>query len=444
MAKVGGLNTTDTTGIIFSSIAGIDTTHPGIALFSYSDPLDTSKCEWISYTSINPSTYELQGVVRGCEGFSAHNHDNGCAIAFPISKSHINDINDILNGVNTIYPASLARQALINGNFDVWQRGTSGTTFTDGVSMFVADRWYDSADDDGGTKPTITRSQQLLISGDISNAFYYSRLAMDGAGTSLGVNSYHVYIQKVEHGVRNLCGLNKSVTVSFWARSDIVNKRICPTLRQNYGTGGSPSSAEVIKGTPITLTTSWVKYTATFTTNTLVGKTFGTDLNDYLGLFIYHEWGTTWGNTYVKTSVTAETYGNGYIDIAQVQLCAGDVALPFMPKNYDEELKNCEKFYEKSYSLSVNPATDTESGCISFVTPSTTLQISIPYRTRKRSVTTPTIYTKAGVSGKIRDITAGSDVTPAGIVAGETGFIIYGSSTANHVYEFHYITESEL
>jgi len=94
MAKVGGLNLTDTTGICLASIAGISTDKPGIALFSYSNPLDITVCEWITYTSINSSTYELNGVTRGGEGFPAHSHNNGCSIAFPISASHINNLND--------------------------------------------------------------------------------------------------------------------------------------------------------------------------------------------------------------------------------------------------------------------------------------------------------------------------------------------------------------
>lgn len=91
LSKIGGLNSTDTAGIVLGSVAGIDITKPSIALLTYSDPLDTSKCEWISYTSINGSN-ELVGVIRNAEGFGSHSHGNGCAIAFPLSKSHINNL----------------------------------------------------------------------------------------------------------------------------------------------------------------------------------------------------------------------------------------------------------------------------------------------------------------------------------------------------------------
>lgn len=102
LSKVGGLNASATTGITLQSVAGIfDTTKPGIALFNYSDPLSTTVCEWIPFTSINSTTKTLVGVTRGGEGFSAKTHDNGVTVAFPHSKSHINEIADLVKGVKT-------------------------------------------------------------------------------------------------------------------------------------------------------------------------------------------------------------------------------------------------------------------------------------------------------------------------------------------------------
>lgn len=87
----GGINNSQTTGIIIASVSGLDITKPGIALANYADPLNTNIAEWITYTSINGSN-ELQGVTRGAEGFSAKAHSNGVSIAFPISESHINNL----------------------------------------------------------------------------------------------------------------------------------------------------------------------------------------------------------------------------------------------------------------------------------------------------------------------------------------------------------------
>jgi len=96
LASVGGITDSATSGIILQSITNIDVDNPGVACLSYTDPLDTSKAEWITYTSINNSTKELNGVTRGAEGYAAKAHDNGVTVAFPISKSHINNLNTAL------------------------------------------------------------------------------------------------------------------------------------------------------------------------------------------------------------------------------------------------------------------------------------------------------------------------------------------------------------
>jgi len=88
----GGLDISQTTGIVIQAVSGLDITKAGVACLTFADPINTSTAEWITYTSINGSN-ELQGVVRGAEGFSAKTHSNEAVVAFPISESHINNLN---------------------------------------------------------------------------------------------------------------------------------------------------------------------------------------------------------------------------------------------------------------------------------------------------------------------------------------------------------------
>lgn len=94
----GGIDSSQTTGIVLQSVSGVDITKPGQVCISYSDPLDTGVAEWINYTSINGSN-ELVGVVRGREGYSAHSHLPGAVVQFTMSATHLNDLNDIVNGI---------------------------------------------------------------------------------------------------------------------------------------------------------------------------------------------------------------------------------------------------------------------------------------------------------------------------------------------------------
>lgn len=289
---------------------------------------------------------------------------------------------------------SMPRQAIMNGNFDIWQRGTS---FTPASTDYMADRWRSGYDADGGTLPTDTITRQSLTPGDITNSFYYMRLNVDGAGSGFGTDALYTYQQPIEFGTRFLCGASKTVTLSFWAKSDITDKKLGFNLWQLYGTGGTPSSAEAINGDNVTLTSTWTKYTHTFTTNTLASKTFGTDNNDQLRVDFSFMWGATRG-AYVNSSGTAEDFGgSGNIDIAQVQLCAGSVALPFQPKSYAQELQDCQRYCEvlggsgsPGYSerdyMGMGYMADTDTGIFTYT-----------FKQVKR--TAPTITAPTGVAG---------------------------------------------
>ena len=242
----------------------------------------------------------------------------------------------------------MARQAIINGNFDVWQRATTntysgGTAF--GPSLF-ADRWNVYHDNGAsGTIPTIVTSRQTLTAGDIPNSYYFYRCNVNGAGSGMGTAQQGLMAyQKIEYGTRFLCGASKQVTVSFYARTSIVGtKKIGINLTQNYGSGGSPSSQEIIAGQTQVLSSTWTRYSFTFTTNTLVGKTFGSNNDDHLILNFWAAWGSSTGTTQGLGS--AETYvGSGNIDIAQVQVNAGSVSLPFQPRASQDELTLCRRY----------------------------------------------------------------------------------------------------
>lgn len=97
LSVAGGINNSVTSGIILQDISGVDdVTKPGVFCITWSDPLDTEVAEFVTYTSINPSTKEVNGVTRGEEGYSAKEHLNGATVAFVYSKSHHNDLADAI------------------------------------------------------------------------------------------------------------------------------------------------------------------------------------------------------------------------------------------------------------------------------------------------------------------------------------------------------------
>lgn len=245
---------------------------------------------------------------------------------------------------------SLYRQAIINGNFDVWQRGTSFTQAAGlGASAgnrygYTADRWYNQFYGGVGNSGdyTVTVSQQAFTLGqtDVPNEpKYFHRVAITGVAT-LGSNTgVLITTQRIE-SVRTLAG--KKATVSFYAKAD-VNRTIGVVLSQNFGTGGSPSAhVEATESTTINLTNAWQKFSVTFNVPSISGKTLGSNNDHYLELaFVYYKQDN---NVYAVPSGAIGAHAASTYDIAQVQLCAGDVALPFMPKSFEEELRACQRY----------------------------------------------------------------------------------------------------
>jgi len=215
---------------------------------------------------------------------------------------------------------SLYRQAIINGNFDVWQRGTSVALSV--ANGYTADRWrYDT---DVGGVATITRESFTVGQTVVPNNPEYFLRINQTTGADAGKIPN---IQQRIEGVKNFS--NGNVTLSFWARVSSGTIVITPTMRQFFGTGGSPSASVIVTADPITINTDFTKYTITFAMPSISGKTVGTTINtDFVSL---------------RLEFPAETTFT--VDIAQVQLNAGSVALPFMPKSYAEELRDCQRYY---------------------------------------------------------------------------------------------------
>lgn len=92
-----GIDNSQTTGIVIGDTTDLDTAKPGIACLTWSDPINETLAEWISYTSINGSN-EFQGVVRAVEKGSAKSHLASATVSFPLSESHINRLADKLTG----------------------------------------------------------------------------------------------------------------------------------------------------------------------------------------------------------------------------------------------------------------------------------------------------------------------------------------------------------
>jgi hypothetical protein len=252
---------------------------------------------------------------------------------------------------------TMFRNRVINGNFDIWQRGTSLSQNTG--SSFLADRWLHRV---GNGQGTLSRQANDLSS---FKAAYFFRFAQ----TTLSTDSVLYLLQRIED-VISLSGEN--TTLSFWAKAN-TSKTISVNLNQNFGSGGS-STVSNIGTTNINLTTVWEKFTITFSIPSVAGKTIGA--NNYLELYFNLA-------SFVNTTFT--------FDIAQVQLEPGSIATPFEFRPYGTELALCQRYYESGefMYLLTNSAGSTYAGYL------------INYKVNKRAASpTFTVKDYAGNSGR--------------------------------------------
>jgi hypothetical protein len=233
-------------------------------------------------------------------------------------------------------PLAGFRNAIINGNFDVWQRGTSFTG-----SEYGADRWLSSR---SGSTHTVTRQPFTLGQTDVpSQPTYYIQTIVSSVA---GASNNSALNQRFED-VRTFAG--QQVTLSFWAKAD-ASKNIAVEFVQNFGTGGSPSAGvQGISVTKVALTTSWQKITVTTTLPSISGKTLGTDENSSLRLIIYFDAGSDFDT---RTDTLGQQ--SGTFDIAQVQIEAGPVATPFERRSIGTELALCQRYFQTMTAASLS------------------------------------------------------------------------------------------
>ena len=222
------------------------------------------------------------------------------------------------------------RNKIINGNMGIAQRGTAAVTT--GATYGPADRWVT-----GTAGNTFSTTQGSFVSGDTlydtGGAQYFTQVAVTSvAGASNSTDLSH----KIED-VRLLAG--KTVTVSFWAKAASGTPSIGVEVRQNFGTGGSPSAAVTGTGQAQALTTTWAQYSKTFTVPSINGKTLGTTANtSFTQLVFWLDAGSSLNTVSGSIGQASKT-----VSIAQVQLEVGAVATPF--EHRPNELQLCQRYY---------------------------------------------------------------------------------------------------
>jgi hypothetical protein len=246
-----------------------------------------------------------------------------------LTATNMNDITGTLNLLqSSLYTAG--QNKIINGAFNVWQRGTTiGPTVS--LNAYLADRWNAVCAGDTGTY-----SQQTFTPGTAPvtgyEAQYFARVVVASAA---GASNYSQFLQKIED-VRTFAG--QTVTISYWAKADAA-KSISLELSQNFGSGGSASVTTFI--VKQALTTSWARYSTTFSVPSISGKTIGTS-----SVADFRFWLSAGSTFDARTSSLGQQ--NITFDVWGVQVENGSTASPFQTASGSiaGELALCQRYYQ--------------------------------------------------------------------------------------------------
>lgn len=307
-----------------------------------------------------PSSY-WRRVEQDAVGSTLALRDSGgrLPVAYPIESGHAANMayvddrdNSVLASIGEV--ATLAAAAIppknyiVNGDFHHLRNQTfpSATNFGFGFH-----RWFSQA-----STRSRTISRQTLGTTDAGGhprSCY--RCTFGASNTSAGK---HIRVGQRIPGSNLFKG--KTVTVAFWARSSVANRRLAVSLYRQSGSNDTAASAHV-EGSYIIITSAnvWQHFTVTLTVpNTVVGDVnpIRDDVNTtnfaFTELLFWFDAGTDWNS--VTGNMGSQTT-TGTTDITGVFLGVGDlIGLPladrqrlFQTQSYDDLRGTYEKFYRR-------------------------------------------------------------------------------------------------
>ena len=267
------------------------------------------------------------------------------------------------------------KNKIINGDFGIWQRGTSFSNPS--TSTYTADRWrcYNAT-----AGATITVSQQTFTPGTAPVAGYEGQYFFRAARTVTGTGSF-IFNQRIED-VRTFAG--QTVTFSFWAKA---NSAFTLTLNtyQYFGAGGS---ADVTANTStVSITTSWTRHSITFAMPSISGKTVTT-------------------GTFLQTDF--DMAANGVtLDVWGVQMEASNTATAFQTATgtLQGELAACQRYY---YRLDSSGGAYGWTNAIGYAYNTSGIVIGLPLPVQMRVAPTSIDYSGMAVTNFATDTVIGS------------------------------------
>jgi len=204
-----------------------------------------------------------------------------------------------------------------NPTFEFWSRGTSFPSFTSTTS--VADGWKVNP-----SGSTITAQRSELSVEDSRLLPFSGRYSLDISATS---DNYIGFYQDYPGESQLYRFADNNITVQVWGFGDVPDL-LYGSVLFDYGTGGSADAYAIVNFKQTEGADLLWKATATIPTQTLEGKTIGTD-------------------PFVRLGISASGTGTWDLKVAGVKAEFGTIASAFTPVDVDHERLRSAEYVQK-------------------------------------------------------------------------------------------------
>ncbi len=300
---------------------------------------------------------------------------------------------------------SLNDNAVINGDFNIWQRETSFVPIVD--SAYFADRFRYVIN--GTMVHTITRETDVpTVSESKHQSNYSMKVDCTTAQGSIGAADFTIISHYIE-GYNFVPFVGKTATLSFWVKATKTGI-YCAAFRNNgidrsYVVEYTVNSSDTWEKKEITLTFDYTGGTWDYTNGRglRVSWTLASGSN-------FQGAKDTWlTENCIATSNQVNACDNvaNNFSLSQVQFELGSSASDFKGRSIQRETSLCQRYYTKSYNINTNPGTIDNLGRITReeygIGASVTAYTMFPVL--MRSTPTITCYSDVtGLSNMIRDV----------------------------------------
>jgi hypothetical protein len=342
------------------------------------------------------------------------------------------------------------KNRVINGGMVIDQRNAGANVTLTSTATYTLDRWFVYS----GQASKLSIQQNA---GSVTPPTGFTKYLGLNSLTSYSVGSGDTFatIQQIE-GLNTIdldWGLStaKPVTLSFWVRSSLTG---------SFGGSLTNNDGNKVYGFTYTINSA---NTWEYKTITVPGCTDGTWLKD-TGVGIGLRFGLGSGSTYTGTGNTWSTSNivqpTGTVSVVGtsgatwyvtgVQLEKGSQATAFDWRDYGRELQLCQRYYEKSYDITMTPGStpSNNEGVWMFRGSGVNSRdyVSFQYKQTKRASPTVTIYSVTGASGNYRAAESSTDYAAQINGGGVNSSTMQSNSTAptNQQCSFLWTASAEL